>query len=86
MKDKNGKEIKLGDIIEWKIDGFSTSGGYPAPNISWMAYPETHRIVIDDINNIPNFVAYMGIGGLEKTSTIEIIGNKFDNPELMEEK
>jgi len=80
MKDKNNKVIHKGDIIEWKIDGFRTSGGYPSPNISWMAYPETRIVIIDDINNIPSFIEPMGIGALNRSSTIEIVGNINKNP------
>jgi hypothetical protein len=86
MKDKNGKTIHKGDIIEWKIDGFETSGGYPSPNISWMAYPETRKVVIEDVKHLPTFKEYTGIGMIERQSTIEIIGNKFKNPELLEAK
>ena len=74
MNDKNGKEIKNGDIIKWFVKGFSTSGGYPAPNISWHADDEIRLVIIKD-NKIPSFKESTGIGAIERHTEIEIIGN-----------
>ena len=74
-KDKNGKELKNGDIIKWFIKGFSTSGGYPAPNISWQADDEIKVAIIWDTNNIPSFKWSTGIGAVGRQTEIEVIGN-----------
>jgi uncharacterized phage protein (TIGR01671 family) len=46
---------------------------YQGDIIRWVTETEERLILIDDINNVPNF----------KDSTITIIGNKFENEELL---
>jgi len=78
MKDKNGIELKKGDIVKWFVAGFNTSGGYPAPNISWHANDEIRIVIVKDIK-ILNFTEFTGIGAIERQTEIEIIGNINDN-------
>ena len=85
LKDNNGKEIYEGDIIEWKISGYSMSSSWISPNIGCMAEDERQLIIIKDITNLPSFKAYTMIGSIERESTIEVIGNTFDNPKLLKE-
>ena len=74
LKDKNGKEIYCGDICSMskKID-MKIIVDYKDAGFGWS----------DKYNNL----AFRGHGYLtEILKAIEVIGNKFDNPELLEEK
>ena len=82
-RDRNAKEIYDGDIIKWKIGGYRTEGSYISPSVSFAADNEVKIIEIKDITNLPTFKAYTGIGHIERQGTIEIIGNIYENPELL---
>jgi len=71
LLDKNGKEIYEGDIIEYKSSNFRGI-------VKYHTSPET-RFYLDGYDFGKKWHE------LHATSDLEIIGNKFENPELIEE-
>jgi uncharacterized phage protein (TIGR01671 family) len=84
LTDKNGKEIYEGDII----------GGYPHGTIevkwsdewgSWTAYNELDDMTIEGESvKIPNY-SLLSNDLNDCSDTWEVIGNIFENPELLQE-
>lgn len=96
LKDKNGKEIYQGDIvrignmnwqIQWDarnaqfaphtIDDIKTSthissGTWPMRNFGWLDVGEA--VVLNDLNK-----------PMGKVASVEVIGNIYENPELIPE-
>ena len=76
LKDKNGKEIYEGDIISF-LDGYSTESGfvecYCVGEVSWeeeiVSFCVSERCSVESYEALDDCV---------------IIGNIYDNPELME--
>lgn len=77
LKDKNGKEIYEGDILRWqdweqegteKADVYIVS--YKAPSFIWDCYRENQKLETNG-------------EVLRDTKEFEIIGNIFENPELL---
>jgi|WetSurSiteA1Bulk_404760.scaffolds.fasta_scaffold34197_4 uncharacterized phage protein (TIGR01671 family) len=84
LKDKNGKEIFEGDIVNWYIGGIEPYG------IGWIVYGghweyagfgiETHRL------NPPNETGFTwDMLNPEYAKDAEVIGNIYENPELSQE-
>lgn len=73
LKDKNGKEIYEGDIVEYK--DFS-NGMY-----LFKEQPKARGVI--KIDNLLIGIYLKGMGTFEE-SKVEIIGNIHDNPELLE--
>ena len=65
LKDKNGKEIYEGDIVEWKIEN----------PLSRTGKMKTKCVVEWNLNN-QGWIPYINI-------TSEVIGNIYENPELL---
>lgn len=78
LHDKNGKEIYEGDIVGFE-DGMSTESGYAASGctgcVSWDK--ETASFQVDNRLSAESY---------EVLEECAIIGNIYDNPELLEEK
>ena len=90
LYDKNGDEIYEGDIVDWTF--FYTSGGLQGVVekditlrgvIKWGTAGFVFEVWRNDFEN----AGWYGIASLnfDSTSDIEIVGNIYDNPELVEQ-
>lgn len=85
LKDKNGKEIYEGDVVN--VIGIGIAQVIDSPSGEWMLY---YRREPDEINS--GFVSVVpknkpsGLWKTNTTSHIEVIGNIHENPELLEVK
>lgn len=76
LKDKNGKEIYEGDIIKWL--GFEAREGR-------QIRPERIKVVANEVSSyIESCFRLRNI--LSTNSTVEVIGNIYENPELIGDK
>ncbi|KPD05314.1 hypothetical protein AM501_27420 [Aneurinibacillus migulanus] len=75
LKDKNGKEIYEGDIVTGKRDSHWHDG-----------YEKVYAKVYFSDSNLGFMVDGMGGGYLHDIEDIEVIGNVFEHPELLEVK
>lgn len=85
LKDKNGKEIYEGDIIsEYRPSGFNYSiVRFGEINISkFVSYPKMCTCFYSDYSNFNDCWSEVPIGNNLKN--IEVIGNIYENPELLE--
>jgi len=80
LKDKNGKEIYEGDIIKWISVG-EEGGNFE--DIGVETDMGNHEVVFKN-GKFSTTKPDIPIGHLIKK--IEVIGNKFENPELLEDK
>lgn len=80
--DENGKEIYIGDIIQYGMCGAMqpiNSQPYSLGSAYWKAYKEVRWE--SDIKSLGN---YKGKEGVYQSDSIRIVGNIFENPELLE--
>ena len=75
LKDKRGNEIYEGDVVSWedKTSGF----------VQWNNDCVMFEIILEEVDNL------VSASQLEKTlasDELEVIGNKYENPELLEDK
>lgn len=71
MKDKNGKRIFEGDIIDFSDRSYSDGYGV----VRYDAEGTEFEFVYDDL--------YEGLGRCYYLEDVEVIGNIYDNPELL---
>jgi len=88
LKDKHGKEIYEGDIIKTNAYPFMSDGkhNYSAV-VEYIDDPE-YLAWYYDIFSVSDRVAGRAVGGMLADlygQEIEIIGNRYENPELLEE-
>ena len=74
MKDKNGKRIFEGDIIDFSDRSYSDGYGV----VRYDAEGTEFEFVYDDL--------YEGLGRCYYPEDVEVIGNIYDNPELLKGK
>lgn len=90
LKDKNGKEIYEGDIVKYKF-------GYRGQEIiAPIKYGEWKESKCDEYDCVhygyfieykwENYCENTGLDLYETNETLEVIGNIYDNKELLEEK
>jgi uncharacterized phage protein (TIGR01671 family) len=85
-KDKNGKEIYEGDIVTYRVEN-QISGGYLGTNAGFIFYDErTLSFAIKDKRRDNGKDLYISInqGYDAYGGSLEIIGNIFENPELLQ--
>lgn len=92
LKDKNGKEIYEGDIVEWIFfyNDFSCNGGAMECEqllkgvIEWYQGGFIFSVLENDFEN----ACYYSISALhtDVQSDVSIIGNIHDNPELLKQE
>lgn len=73
LKDKNGKEIFEGDILRVKLDG-----GFESFLVVWQQ--NKMGFGLRDLNKVDLIDSW----AFTPKNDFEIIGNKFENPELLE--
>jgi len=80
LKDKNGKEIYEGDVIETEKMEYSDSGHYIG----------TVKVLGKVVFNNGRYALHLETGAMPDLSFAlsfhEIIGNKYENPELLQEE
>ena len=84
LKDKNGKEIYEGDILELNKDGrifYGTSDGLLAKKYQLVGFKDGAFMTCRNKHLIDDYDTYLWI--ISKYSTVA--GNIYDNPELLEE-
>lgn len=84
LKDKNGKEIYEGDIVN--VIGIGIAQVIDSPTGEWMLYyrPESDEINSSFASVVPKNTP-SGLWRTNTTSYIEVIGNIHENPELLKE-
>ena len=84
LKDKNGKEIYEGDILELNKDGrifYGTPDGLLAKKYQLVGFRDGAFMTCRNKHLIDDYDTYLWI--ISKYSTVA--GNIYDNPELLEE-
>ena len=84
LKDKNGKEVYEGDILELNKDGrifYGTSDGLLAKKYQLVGFKDGAFMTCRNKHLIDDYDTYLWI--ISKYSTVA--GNIHDNPELLEE-
>ncbi len=84
LKDKNGKEIYEGDVVKAIYKDSEGGGWYSEKNIQGKVYFDTHWGVKFDCKNGTQRVAdYWIRTSARDCRHVEIIGNIYENPELL---
>lgn len=79
LKDKNGKEIYVGDIVRAEDNGHYLVGA-----VEWNEDYAKCEVIYDQITN--NSFEFESDSGYPVANSCEVIGNIHENPELLEGK
>jgi uncharacterized phage protein (TIGR01671 family) len=84
LKDKNGKEVYEGDIVRW---GMSHDLENAFPRLRFVEFCERQLIYkVVEVGDLPSSLDYLYEAKQPSTRWCEVIGNIFENPELLEVK
>lgn len=78
LKDKNGKEIYIGDIVRAEDDG-----RYLVGTVEWNEDYAKCEVIYSQITG--NSFEFEGDSGYPVANSCEVIGNIHENPELQED-
>jgi uncharacterized phage protein (TIGR01671 family) len=82
MKDRNGKEVYEGDILKW---GMSHDQETAFPRLRVVEFNEKQLIYkVVEVGEYPASVDYLYEAIQPSTRWCEVVGNIFENPELLE--
>ena len=80
MKDKDGKDIYEGDILEWGMSLDDT----PSQRLRFVEFHELQLIwKVVDVGELPASVSYLYEAKQPSTRWCRVVGNIFENPELL---
>lgn len=84
VKDKNGKEVYEGDIVRW---GMSHDLKNAFPRLRFVEFCERQLIYkVVEVGDLPSSLDYLYEAKQPSTRWCEVIGNIYENPELLEVK
>ena len=85
LADKNGKKIFEGDIVTQFITCHATNGGQHKTRIGYIAYLQQECGFSLVLKNSDVRIGHRNTGsGYTADIDMEVIGNRWDNPELLE--
>jgi uncharacterized phage protein (TIGR01671 family) len=83
LKDKNGKEVYEGDIVRW---GMSHDLKNAFPKLRFVEFCERQLIYkVVEVGDLPSSLDYLYEAKQPSTRWCEVIGNIFENPELLKQ-
>jgi uncharacterized phage protein (TIGR01671 family) len=83
LKDKNGKEIYEGDIVEW---GMSHDQINPFPKLRYVEFCERQLIYkVVEVGDLPSSLDYLYEAAPMSTRWCRVVGSIHENPELLEQ-
>lgn len=84
LKDKNGQEIYEGDIVKWKQIIYADCSKNEVEEIKDAVIGEIYYAEGLWLGIWTGNEGYMFIPGTVESEELEVLGNKFENPEILE--